>query len=142
MDEVATDLFVGTVNAVGKESLLRNHGITTVVSLTHGNSFGGSLPAETDVANHPIIDGPQADLDTFEQAVDDVVAALQSGERVFVCCSAGASRSPAVAATALALVSETDLDNAFQQVSDRRQAVDPHEALIRHAARVYLERRR
>lgn len=144
MDEVATDLFVGTVDAVGKESLLRNHGITIVVSLTHRESSGRSLPAETetDVIKHPIMDGPQADLDTFEQAVGDVVAALESGQRVFVCCSAGASRSPTVAATAFALVAETDLDEAFQQVADRRQVVDPHEALIRHAARVYSDRRR
>jgi protein-tyrosine phosphatase len=139
MDNVATNLFVGTIDAVGEETRLRAHEITTIVSLTHGELPNGA-PTETDVHRHPLIDGPQADLETFEQAVDDVVTALKSGEDVLVCCSAGASRSPAVAATALALTSEIDLGDAFKQVSSRRSIVDPHEALFRHAARVYTQR--
>ena len=54
-------------------------------------------------------------------------------------CAAGASRSPTVAATALALVQELDLEDAIQQVADRREAVDPHEALLRQAAHVYTQ---
>jgi hypothetical protein len=44
-----------------------------------------------------------------------------------------------VAATALALARDMDLEDALQQVADNRAAVDPHEALLRQAAHVYTQ---
>jgi protein-tyrosine phosphatase len=139
MDEVATNLFIGSIENVEKTQPLREHGITTTISLTHAD-YSEKVPVGMDMLRHPMVDGPQADFDTFARAVRDAVTALRDGDRVLVCCSAGASRSPAVAATALAVVSDLDLNDAFQQVSSRRPVVDPHEALVQYAARVYTER--
>ncbi|MFB6102795.1 MAG: dual specificity protein phosphatase family protein [Haloplanus sp.] len=135
MDEVTSGLFVGTLADAGNGSLLRDHGVTTIVSLTHRDPDGG-FPAETTVVDVPMLDGPQNDLAAFARAVAAVRSRLDDGA-VLVHCSAGASRSPAVAATAIALREGGDLDAAFRRVARRRDAVDPHAALVRRAESVY-----
>jgi predicted protein tyrosine phosphatase len=135
MDEIASGLFVGTSADAGDQSQLAEHDITTVVSLTHSEPDGG-FPASLTVHRRPMMDGPQNDHETFTTAVRDVLSEREVDERVLVHCSAGASRSPAVVATALALSTELTLEGAFQRLAERRSAVDPHEALIRQASRV------
>jgi len=44
-----------------------------------------------------------------------------------------------VAATALALSQDMELEDTLQQVADNREEVDPHEALLRQAAHVYTK---
>ena len=137
MDLVSPDLFVGTLDDATDSHRLEEDEITTVVSLTHETP---DLSAKAlDIYSIPLIDGPQNSREQFTKAVKETVTALTDGERVLVHCAAGASRSPTVAATALALVQELDLEDAIKQVADRRDAVDPHEALLRQAAHVYTE---
>ena len=137
MDLVGADLFVGTRADAADSQRLETHDITTVVSLTHE---APELSAQAiDLHSIPLIDGPQNSREQFTKAVEETVIALEDGERVLVHCAAGASRSPTVAATALALVQELDLEDAIRQVSDSRDAVDPHEALLRQAAHVYTQ---
>ncbi|WP_435066648.1 dual specificity protein phosphatase family protein [Haloplanus sp. C73] len=140
MDEVADGLFVGTVEDAGDEALIRDHGIAAVLSLTHSDPDGGFPPglAVTDV---PMMDGPRNDQRQFDRAVSHVLSHLGTGDTLLVHCSAGASRSPAVAATALALYDELDLDTAFEQVANRRSAVEPHDAIVRQAVRVHAQYR-
>lgn len=137
MDQVAPDLFVGTHADSAATQRLDEHHITTVVSLTHKSPEHSNQAI--DIHSIPLIDGPKNDHDQFTKAVQQTVTAINQGECVLVHCSAGASRSPTVAATALALIEEIDLQNAIQQVADNRDAVDPHEALLRQAAHVYTE---
>ena len=137
MDSVGDDLFVGTAKDATDDSNLKTHGVTTIISLTHETpSF-----AEQELTLHsiPLIDGPQHNREQFTKAVEETIAALEADETVLVHCSAGASRSPTVAATALALSQDMKLEDALQQVAENRDAVDPHEALLRQAAHVYTE---
>ena len=138
MDEVVPGLYVGTTADATDEHLLREQGVTAIVSLTHE-----ALDAASDhtVVDVPLTDGPQHDREAFDQAVTETLVRLDAAEPVLVHCAAGSSRSPSVAATALALHAGLALDAAFTQVADRRDAVDPHEALVRQAARVYVGRR-
>jgi len=137
MDRVGRNLFVGTRSDAADSQRLDSHEITTVVSLTHETP---DLSEQgLNIHSIPLIDGPQNNRDQFTKAVQATVTALADGERVLVHCAAGASRSPTVAATALALTEEIDLQNAIQQVADNRDAVDPHEALLRQVAHVYTE---
>jgi protein-tyrosine phosphatase len=135
---VAADLFVGTRADATDEQHLETQGITTVISLIHEN-LDLSEPA-IDIHAIPLIDGPQNSRDRFTEAVTETVTALADNECVLVHCAAGASRSPTVAATALALYQDIELGDAIQQVADNRADVDPHEALLRQAAHVYTER--
>jgi len=136
MDAVAQGLFVGTAEDASDASTLRDHDIAVVVSLTHTGP-PGDIPADVTLVNVPMMDGPQNSRTAFETAVGDVLSRLDAGEVTLVHCSAGASRSPAVAATALAIHTNRDLTTVFEQIQDRRPVADPHDALLRQAATVY-----
>jgi protein-tyrosine phosphatase len=140
MDEVADGLFVGTVEDAGDHALIREHSIATIVSLTHSDPDGG-FPSDLTVKNAPMMDGPRNEQQSFDRAVSYVLSCLKTGDNLLVHCSAGASRSPAVAATSLAIYNKIRLEAAFEQIAKRRNAVDPHEAVIRQAARVYTQHR-
>jgi len=139
VDRVAESLFVGTIVDAATRSILRNHGIDTVVSLTHSPPDAG-FSKSVSVTQVPLTDGPQNKRAQFEAAVDALLSALESGETVLVHCSRGASRSPSVAATALGIVQDIGIKQAFEQVAEHREACDPHEALIWQAVTVYQER--
>jgi len=99
MDAVADDLFVGTIDDAENTMRLRDRSVDAVVSLTHDIPY---VPGVS-VTRIPMVDGPQNDAQMFERAVIETVERLDEGDRILVHCSAGASQSPAVAATALAL---------------------------------------
>lgn len=136
MDEVAQNLFVGTAGDATDESTLRAHGIEVIVSLTAA-SPAEDVPAAVTLVEVPMMDGPQNSREAFETAVAAVGSRLATGEKTLLHCSAGASRSPAVAAAALALHRDSELEAAFQQILTRRPEADPHDALIRQAHAVY-----
>jgi protein-tyrosine phosphatase len=111
MDLVGPDLFVGTLADATDSHHLEKDEITVVVSLTHKTP---DLSTQVvDIHSIPLIDGPQNSREQFTTAVEETVTALGDGKRVLVHCAAGASRSPTVAATALALVQEIDLEDAI-----------------------------
>ena len=135
MDEIISGLFIGTEDDATNQPLLRKHDISTIVSLTY-NELDREITADMTVSQVPMMDGPQNDFQAFLEAVHEVREYRKEGARVLVHCSAGASRSPAVVATSLTLSTYMTLETAFQRVSEQRPAVDPHEALVRQAARV------
>jgi protein-tyrosine phosphatase len=130
MNAIADGIFVGTVSDAEDEPLLRGRGIEVVISLTHDAPNTGSV----DRVDIPMLDGPRNEYSSFADAAETVVERREAGKRVLVHCSAGASRSPAVAAAAMTRLTDRNLDEAFEQVLARRPEVDPHEALVRRAA--------
>jgi len=140
MDEVSTGLFVGTVANAGDEALLEQHGVDRVVCLTHRAPSGG-FPDGVSVSRCAMLDGPRNQQDVFRDAVEESLLGLQQGETILVHCSRGASRSPSVAAVAIALHEGIDIAAAFERVGDRRDGADPHEALVRQAVKVYQDHR-
>jgi len=140
MDEVVDGLFVGTVGDAGDEALLCERGVEVIVSLTHEGPESG-FPSAPTVVRLSMKDGPRNEQQVFGRAVTRVLSHLRAGDVVLVHCSAGASRSPAVAATALALYNDVGLETAFERVAGRRNATDPHEAVVRQAARIYTQHR-
>ncbi|WP_442909393.1 dual specificity protein phosphatase family protein [Halovenus sp. HT40] len=129
MNEVAEGILVGTESDAGDEPLLQKHGIDTVISLTHSEPDTGDI-TRVDV---PMIDGPQNSYEAFTKAVNEVVKQRENGQRVLVHCSAGSSRSPSVAAAAITHLTENNLNEAFNQIIERRAETDPHDALVRQA---------
>ena len=131
MDEVADGVFVGTESDAGDQSLLRKHGVDVVVSLTHSKPETGDV-TRVDI---PMVDGPQNSQEAFAEAVTEVVEHRESNCTILVHCSAGASRSPSVAAAAIAHLTEKDLNEAFNQIIKQRSETDPHDALVRQAVK-------
>lgn len=112
-EEVIENLYVGTVEGAETPSALQAHDIDTIVSLT----FVGpevAVPQDIDYTSVPMMDGPRNDSDEFSRAVTTVLERLRAGDCVLVHCSAGASRSVAVAAVAVALLEGCDIERAFQ----------------------------
>ena len=84
-----------------------------------------------------MMDGPRNKQETFRTAVEAVLAGLDRGETTLVHCSRGASRSPSVAATAVALHTESSIEEAFELIVELRDEFDAHPALVRQAVSVY-----
>jgi len=131
MDEVFNGIYVGTESDAGDESILRKHGVDTVVSLTHSQPDTGDI-TRVDV---PMVDGPQNSYQAFAEAEETVIEQRENGRRVLVHCSAGSSRSPSVAAAAITRLSDTTLNEAFNQIIEQRPKTDPHDALVRQAVK-------
>ncbi|WP_280535545.1 dual specificity protein phosphatase [Halopenitus sp. POP-27] len=135
MDRVATDLFVGPIEDAGDPDALRDRGIDRIVSLTHA-APDGPIPEGIAVVDVPLRDGPRHDPEAFREAVRAVITGRDAAERVLVHCSAGASRSPAVVATVMAIRDGIPLETAFERIAEARPAIDPHPALVRRAVAV------
>ena len=106
---VAEALFVGTIEDASTGPLLQDHGIETIVSLTHGGPDAG-FPESVSVTQVPLTDDSQNDRIQFEAAVDAVLSALNSGQTVLVHCFRGASRIPSVAAVALDIAQDISIE--------------------------------
>lgn len=132
MDEVADGIFVGTEIDAGDESRLQTHGIDAVISLTHSEPGTGAV-SRVDV---PMRDGPQNSSKAFADAVQAVLTRRTDGQCVLIHCAAGSSRSPSVAAAAIACLTEQTLNQSFNQVLEGRPETDPHDALVRQAVKL------
>ena len=132
MDEVADGIFVGTESDAGDQSLLRKHGVDVVVSLTHSKPETGDV-TRVDI---PMVDGPQNSQEAFAEAVETVIEHRKNDQSVLIHCSAGASRSPSVAAAAIAHLTGKDLNEGFNQIINQRSETDPHDALVRQAVKL------
>ena len=135
MKQVARGLYIGDLEDAGNPHLLRSHEITAVLKLTH-TAPETPYPETVSVADHPLIDGPQNDIEAFRAAVYRLSTFLEEGETVFVHCSAGSSRSGAIAASALAKRENVSLETALTTIQERKPDVAPHPALLEHARHV------
>jgi len=78
-------------------------GILAVVDLAL-NEAPALLPRELAYCRFPLLDGPGNPPWLLRSAVETVANLLRSGTPSLVCCGAGMSRSPCIAAAAVALV--------------------------------------
>lgn len=75
----------------------------------------------------PLVDSGGNSDSTVKFAVQTVVDLLAAGKQTLVACSAGMSRSPAIAAAALAVTREADPDDVLSEIGDARSLeVSPH----------------
>lgn len=72
MDEVASGLYVGSIDDAGDQSLLAEHRISVILSLTHSKPETG-FPTDVTVVQLPMMDGPQNDHQTFVRAVNEAL---------------------------------------------------------------------
>lgn len=118
MYEVTTGLFVADIQQAGDHVRYDEHDITDVIKLTHTAPEEG-YPSEVTVHDYAMMDGPRNDQATLQRAVTVAVEQLAAGGQVVVHCSAGASRSVAVAAAAIAVRQSSSFDAGLDVVREQ-----------------------
>ena len=98
-------LFIGNAMDARDLSQLYDNQIAAVVDLAI-NEPPAQLAREMIYCRIPIIDGDGNSNAILETAVRCVVTLLRTNIRTLVACSAGMSRSPAIAAAAIAIVTQ------------------------------------
>lgn len=96
-------LWIGNTADARNVSAVLAAGITAVVDLA-GNETPVSVTRELAYCRFPLMDGGVNEDWLVRTAVETTTAFLRRDVPTLICCSAGMSRSPAIAAAALALV--------------------------------------
>ncbi|MEZ3143880.1 protein phosphatase [Halobaculum sp. MBLA0143] len=132
MTPIGDRLFVGDARDAARGDALPAVGVEAVVRLTHSPPET-PYPESLAVDAVPLIDGPRNDPAATRRAISRLRARVESGETTLVHCSAGASRSVAVAAGALALVRGVAFDDALATVREQHGPSQPHPAVVENA---------
>ncbi len=105
-------LFLGNARDARDLQQLHNHRIAAVVDLA-ANEPPAQLSREILYCRIPIVDGGGNSNSIIEIAIRCVATLVEKEFRTLVACSAGMSRSPAIAASALALVTNKPLSDCL-----------------------------
>jgi protein-tyrosine phosphatase len=87
-----------------------------------------------------LVDYGRLPAEALEDAVQEVLAWLREGERVYLHCRAGWQRSAAVAAGVVALTEGLEIDEALSFVQIRKPTADPLPQQREDLARWWAER--
>ncbi len=102
--------------------LLYDNQIRAVVDLAV-NEVPAQLAREMIYCRFPIVDGDGNPDTTIEMAIRTVSMLAQNKIRAMIACSAGMSRSPSIAAAALAMITDQTPDECLQSIV----AIGPHD---------------
>jgi protein-tyrosine phosphatase len=80
------------------------------------------LPRELVYCRFPVLDGASNDLKILDLAMTTIANLLEKNIPLLVCCDSGTSRSPALAAAALALVYQENPDRCLEQILEHHPA--------------------
>jgi protein-tyrosine phosphatase len=109
-------LWLGPVVDAWDLPAIHQFGIEAVVDLA-SNEAPIKLTRDLTYCRFPVVDGGGNNLSKLRLAIDTVEFLLCAGVSTFLFCSAGMSRSPAVAAAAIARVSGQPLIDALTQIA-------------------------
>jgi protein-tyrosine phosphatase len=93
-------LWIGATGALHDFRALYDNGIRAVVQLAYEESL--TLPHDLIGYRFPLVDGDDNDAEVLALAISTLTHLLEQNFACLVCCQAGLSRSPAIAAAALA----------------------------------------
>jgi protein-tyrosine phosphatase len=113
-------LWLGHVDDAVDVTGLHANGISAVVDLA-GNELPIVLPREVTYCRFPLIDGPGNPIWLLRAAIDTVAHLARNGVATLVYCSAGLSRSPCIAAAALAQIRHCTVAEALPLVIESRR---------------------
>lgn len=80
------------------------------------------LPRDLIFCHFPLLDGPANERTLLDLATTTVANFLEKRIPVLVCCGGGMSRSPAIAAAALAMVYQESPDECLKKVAEHHPA--------------------
>jgi len=109
-------LFIGNALEARDLRLLFEHQISAVVDLAV-NEPPAQLAREMIYCRIPILDGEGNSQAILETAISCVVSLAEQNFRTLVACSAGMSRSPAIAAAAIAILDQSSPDACLKAIT-------------------------
>ena len=115
-------LFLGSAMDARDLRLIYDNRIAAVVDLAV-NEPPAQLARDIIYCRFPILDGDGNPKAIIETAVRCVATLMENNFRTMVACSAGMSRSPAIAAAAIAVITKTDPDECLTTIT----AGGPHD---------------
>jgi Dual specificity phosphatase, catalytic domain len=96
-------LWIGNAGDVRRVAELMNAGIRAVIDLA-ANEPVAALPRELVYCRFPLLDGADNERWLLRAAIDMISQLLRNNAPTLVACSAGMSRSPALSAAAISLL--------------------------------------
>jgi protein-tyrosine phosphatase len=109
-------LWLGTVIDARAVRALYDAGVEVVVDLAY-EELPAQRPRELCYCRFPLLDGSGNRIELLATALETVASLIRREMPTLVACGAGMSRSPAVLATALALVRQCSPDACLYEVA-------------------------
>jgi protein-tyrosine phosphatase len=108
-------LWIGNVGDSRSAGCLLQAGVAAVINLA-AEELSPTLPRSMIYCHFPIMDGVQDEPGILDVAIQTLVLLLKNEVPTLVYCSAGMSRSPALAAAALAILQGGSPDERLKQM--------------------------
>jgi protein-tyrosine phosphatase len=114
-------LWIGHAGDSRNYSQILESGIKAVVQVAF-EELPLQPPRELAYLRFPLVDGDCNDANLISLAIIAVTTLIKSRVPTLVCCAAGMSRSPAIAAAALAVANGDSLESSLSHVARYRRA--------------------
>lgn len=139
MDQITENLWVGDIQDVREESTSRFDRVITVCQDEVGDNVGCNYhhfnmsdgPADSYGGDHS--------YELFHEAALTLLGSLMYGEKVFIHCHMGQSRSVSVACAAISVKEQIPYHRAFKMVERGRPQAHPDPHLQDHAEKFIRE---
>ena len=112
-------LWIGHALDVREPQALFDVGITAVVDVAY-EELPAQIPRQLIYCRFPLNDGGGNNLSTLLQTLRTATDLLQAGARTLIACSAGMSRSPTIAAFALAYHLSVEPDDVIARIAEAK----------------------
>jgi protein-tyrosine phosphatase len=114
-EAVSGRLWLGNSGDLGNTANVLQAGIQAVIDLAV-EQLMPSFPRTIMYCHFPVMDGQQELPAALQAAIETVAIMLRARIPTLVCCSAGMSRSPAVAAAALSIAAGGTPDDRLREI--------------------------
>src|SRR5258708_7233827 len=121
-------LYIGATGDLCDWRRLYDAGIRAIVTLAYEEA-PVMLPRDFIMCRIPLVDGSDNDVELLRLAIDTLTRLLEGRFTTLVCCQAGMSRSPGVAAAALACHTGEPFAACLQEIGSCHQC-DVHPGLF------------
>jgi len=112
---IPNTLWIGHAGDLSKPAALELAGVKAVIQVALAEQMP-ALSRDMLLAHFPIVDGAGNPRGIIAAALETTAALIRHAVPTLVCCSGGMSRSPCIAAGALAMTKGVDPNEALQRI--------------------------
>src|SRR5437899_742747 len=109
-------MWIGTTGDLRDWRRLYDVGISAVVHLPY-EDLPPALPHDLVLCRFPLVDGDDNNTQVLRAAVMGLTQLLEEEFACLVCCRAGVSRSPAIAAAALSCLTHRSFEESLHEIA-------------------------